>query len=75
MPTEQQKLKRQANRLYARYAKPLEEEHAGRFIAVSPKGQVLLGDGLFEVTQQATETFGRGNFIFRLGERVVGNWR
>jgi hypothetical protein len=75
MATEQQKLKRQANRLYDRYAKPLEDENPGRYIAVSPKGEFLLGDDLLDITVKATEAFGRGNFVFKLGERVVGNWR
>ncbi len=75
MPTEQDELQRRADELYERYAKPLEEQNLGRFIAVSPAGQVLLGDDVLEVTRKATETFGRGNFIFKLGPRAVGQWR
>jgi hypothetical protein len=75
MTAEQDRLLRQADELYERYAKPLEEEHTGKFIAVSPLGQVLIGEEIYEVTREATEAFGRGNFIFKLGKRVVGSWR
>jgi hypothetical protein len=72
---EPEKLKQKGNRLYERYAKPFEEEHAGKYIAVSPKGEVVLGDTMLEVAQKATDRFGRGNFVFKLGSRTVGKWR
>jgi hypothetical protein len=75
MAAEQNELNRRADELYDQYAKPLEYEHRDEYIAVSPTGQVLLGDDLYDLTRQATETFGRGNFIFKLGQRAVGNWR
>lgn len=75
MTPAQDELNRRADELYDRYAKPLEDEHRGEYIAVSPMGQVLLGQDLYEVTREATETFGRGNFIFKLGPRAVGDWR
>ena len=75
MAVDQEQLKREANRLYERYAKPLEAEHTGKYIAISPAGQVILGDTMLEVAQKATETFGRGNFVFKLGPRAVGRWR
>jgi hypothetical protein len=75
MADEQDDLNRRADELYDRYAEPLEREHGGRYIAVSPSGQILLGDEVYELTRVATETFGPGNFIFKLGPRAVGNWR
>jgi hypothetical protein len=66
---------RKSEQLYDRYAQPLEGEHAGKYVAISPDGQVLLGDTMLEVAQQATERFGRGNFVFKLGPRAVGKWR
>ena len=44
MTGEQAKLKRRGERLYERYAKPLEAEHAGKLIAITPKGETILGD-------------------------------
>jgi hypothetical protein len=73
--TEQEKLNRKANRLYERYARPLESEHDGEFIAISPKGDVILGTIMLEVAQKATEAFGHGNFVFKIGQRAVGKWR
>jgi hypothetical protein len=75
MTAEQAKLMRTANRLYERYAKPLEAEHAGKYVAVSPKGQLIIGDTMLDVAQRATEAFGRGNFVFKIGPRAVGKWR
>jgi hypothetical protein len=73
--SEQQKVKQEADRLYERYAKPLEAEHRGQYIALSPIGQVIVGATAYDVAQQATERFGRGNFLFKLGPRAVGRWR
>ena len=75
MTAEQDALNQQADALYDQYAKPLEQEHPGEYIAVSPTGQVLLGTDLYELTKTATKSFGRGNFIFKLGPRTVGHWR
>jgi len=61
--------------LYDQYAKPLEAEHAGKFIAISPAGQILIGDSLRDVAKGAADTFGRGNFLFKIGPRSVGRWR
>ena len=41
----------QADRLYEQFAKPLEKEHPGEFLAVSPTGKTLLAPGLYEATQ------------------------
>ena len=65
----------QSNQLYEQFGKPLEMEHTGEFIAVSPEGQTLLGTTAGEVGRRAKEAFGPGNFVFKLGPRVVGKWR
>ena len=75
MITEQPKLNRRGERLYERYAKPLELAHAGKLIAISSKGQTIVGDTMLEVTKRAAAAFGPGNFLFKLGPRSVGMWR
>lgn len=62
-------------RLYERYGKPLEAEHTGEYLAVSPKGQTILGTSLRDVARQATTQFGPGNFLYKVGETAVGKWR
>ena len=64
----------EANRLYERYGKPLEAEHWGEYVAISPQGEVVLAPTLVDAMQRATETLGRGNSIFKVGERGVGGW-
>ena len=78
--TEQQKQQQQAllaeaERLYEQYGKPLEQEHQGDFVAITPDGRTLLGTSASEVGRQAKAAFGPGNFVFKLGPRVVGKWR
>lgn len=63
-----------ADRLYEQYAKPLEAEHRGEYLAVSREGKTLLASSLVEATKRASEKFGRGNFIFKVGEPSVGEW-
>ncbi len=71
----QEELQALATRLYDEYGKPLEAEHLGKFVAISKDGRTLLGDSPGEVGRRAREAFGPGNFVFKLGPRVVGKWR
>lgn len=62
-------------RLYERYGKPLEREHRGQYVAISPDGQTITGDDDVEVLREAIERFGSGNFAFhRVGHRAVDRW-
>lgn len=72
--TQQERLE-QANALYERYGKPLETEHRGEYVAMSPDGNTILGAPLLLVLEQATAAFGPGDFIFKVGEKAVGKWR
>lgn len=62
----------EAARLYATYGRPLEAEHWGKFLAVSPGGRTVLGDDLERVSNEAAETIGHGSFLFKIGEMAVG---
>ena len=62
-------------RLYEEYGKALEKEHTGKFVAIGPDGQTILGDDDAEVLRQAIERFGSGNFaLTRVGYRTLGRW-
>lgn len=63
------------DQLYEQYGKPLEVEHRGAYLAISPQGKTLLGETLVEVAHRATELFGPGNFVYKVGEKAVGRWR
>jgi hypothetical protein len=65
----------EANAVYEQYGKPLEAEHDGKFLAVSPDGRTLVGLTLLDVAQRARAEFGAGNFLFRIGTRSVGKIR
>jgi hypothetical protein len=66
---------RQFDELYETYGKPLEAEHRGEFLAVSADGRTVIGPTLRDVASRATESFGPGNFLYRIGEPAVGKWR
>ena len=75
MAAEQRALKEQADRLYEQYAKPLEAEHRGEYVAIFPDGKTIIGPTRLEVANQAVHTVGRGSFLFKIGEKAVGKWR
>lgn len=62
-------------RLYAKYGKPLEANHAGEFVAISWDGEMLLGKRDGETLRRAIDEFGRGNFMMaRVGYDVMHEW-
>jgi hypothetical protein len=61
--------------VYEQFGKPLEADHWGRYVAITSDGRTLLGDTLYDVSEQATEAFGYGSFLFKVGERAVGKIR
>ena len=65
----------EADRLYERYGRPLEAEHWGEFVAISRDGGVVLGPSVLDVMRRAKAELGRGNYVFKVGERAVGGWR
>lgn len=71
----QAELRAKANRLYATYGKAFEPEHWGKYLAISPDGRTLLGLTSREVLRRATDAFGKGNFIFKIGDRALGRIR
>jgi len=72
---QQQQLTKEADRLYEQYGKPLEEEHFGEFVAITRDGRTMLGADDYDLTRAAKESFGPGNFICKVGPRVVGKLR
>ena len=70
----EQKLAEQ-QQLYDLYAKHLEPEHTGEFVAISLDGKIILGKREGEVLKRALDTFGRDNFaLARVGQDVVHDW-
>jgi hypothetical protein len=64
-----------ADRLYKQYVRPLETQYHGEFIGVAPDGRYVVAGTALDAMRQATAAFGRGNYIFKIGDRVVGKWR
>ena len=62
-------------RLYDLYAKHLEPEHNGKFVAISFDGEVIVGKRDGEVLKRAMDMFGRGRFAMaRVGHEVMHEW-
>jgi CubicO group peptidase (beta-lactamase class C family) len=72
---DQSQLLARADQLYEQYAKPLESEHEGEFVAIAKDGRIVLGRSAHEVGRKARDAFGPENFVFKIGPRVVGKWR
>ena len=51
--------------LFEKYGKPFLETHYGKWIAISPEGNVIIRDSASEVGGAAREAFGPGNFSKR----------
>ena len=65
-----------ADRLYDRFVKPLEQEHRGEFAAVSFQGQTILAPTFLEALQQASEKLAPGNsVVFNVGGKAIGTVR
>ena len=67
--------KRQADELYERYARPIEAQHPGEYVAISPGGGTVFAATVQDVVEKAVETFGPGAFVFKVGEKTVWRWR
>jgi hypothetical protein len=66
---------READEFYDRYAERLEAEHWGEFVGISEDGIVVLGSSMREVADEIEAVSAGRNFVYRIGERVVGNIR
>ena len=72
----QRALAQEADELYLKFAKPLEAEHKGEFVAVSKQGQVVRAPTLQQVLDLSLKELGKGSFVFRLGaDRTVGKFK
>jgi len=67
--------KDQADALYARYGKPLEAAHRGKYVAISSSGETLLAPTVLEAVEKAVAAFGPGSFLFKIGDKAVWRWR
>jgi hypothetical protein len=62
--------------LYERFAKLLEAEHQGKFVAIGRDGSLILDSDQICALERAIYQFGSGNFAFRkIGSRALGKWR
>jgi hypothetical protein len=72
-------LKKRANAddiLYDSFARHLEVDHYGKFVAIARDGRLIIGEDDVEVLRKAMREFGSGNFAFRrIGSKVLGKWR
>jgi hypothetical protein len=65
----------QGDLLYEKYGKPLEPDHWGEFVAISREGGTVYGPDIHKVSSEATKVLGRGHFLFKIGEKVLGKIR
>jgi hypothetical protein len=63
--------KQQSDRLYEQYGRPLEGEHWGEFVVITPDGRTLLAPTPIDAVLKGRDAFGPGNFVFKVGDRAV----
>jgi len=68
-------LSRDYDELYERFGRPLERDHRGEYVVISPRGDVALGKTMQEAAQQGATRFGPGCLLYKVGARAVGRWR
>ena len=64
----------QSEKIYERYGQPLERDHWGDYAAIFPDGKFFVGKDLEDVSTRALSRFGRGSFVFKIGEKAVGKF-
>lgn len=74
MTTDERRLQAEADRRYERYARPLERDQWGEYVAVSADGETRLGQSVTELLRETEEEVGSDLHIFKIGPRVVGRW-
>ena len=68
---DQQRRLRQGDRLYRRYGRPMEADHCGKYLIITPDGKTILGETPVEAMQQAKAAFGPGGYLFKVGADAV----
>lgn len=61
--------------LYEKYGRRFEPEHKGEFLAIARDGRTYLGTHLDKVAHDASGALGRGVFLYKIGDKAVGNMR
>lgn len=64
-----------ANKAYALYVKPLESKHKGKYVVVTPGGKTIFSPSLMEAVEEARRISNANNFIFKVGDKVLGKIR
>jgi hypothetical protein len=61
--------------IYEVHGRPLEADHWGEFLAVSPDGETMLDTDYEALFQRAISGFGEDITFFKIGEVAVGSLR
>ncbi len=64
-----------ANRIYDLHVKPVEDLHRGEYAVVWSDGQTVFAGTLLDAARLAHRAPSADNFIFKVGERVLGKLR
>ena len=74
--TQLREIKHRDDKLYEKFARWLEAERKGDFVAISVDGQIMVNSDHLELLKMAVKEFGPGNFTIRkIGYPYVLKWR
>ena len=66
----------EADALYAEYGQPLEQQHEGKYAAITRQGRTVIGATVLAVADRADAEFGpeEPTFIFKIGDAAEYRW-
>ena len=69
-------VRKESDQLYERFAKPYEEEHYGKFVAIHPCGEMIIAEKSYEVLEEISGRWGDDWCAFRrMGNSPALEWK
>lgn len=65
----------EVRKAYALYVKPLEAKHKGEYVVITPDGKTIFNSSLIKAVEGARKISTANNFIFKVGDKVLGTLR
>jgi hypothetical protein len=75
IPSKQNPSIHKANKVYNQYVKPLEEKHKDKYVLVTSEGKTIFAATWGKLMEQASRIPSPDNFVFKVGDRVLGKLR
>ena len=68
MSTQQRDVGSRLDRIYEHYVKPVEQDHLGEYVLVTPAGEMIFASSQSELIKRTEHIRGTDNCLFKVGE-------